>query len=99
MSKLCFKAWIKKEILNNGGIDNFIKCLSDGTIEYIGSDEIMNYILEDQDMLVYGRNVAKELLENNKNWYNLHTARFDNNYFIYKKIVILYTYQKQEGEI
>ena len=44
MSKLCFKAWIKKEILNNGGVDNFIKCLSDGTIEYIGSDEIMNYI-------------------------------------------------------
>ncbi|MCI7208384.1 MAG: hypothetical protein MSA15_20635 [Clostridium sp.] len=44
MSKLCFKAWIKKEILNNGGVDNFIKCLSDGTIEYIGSDEIMKYI-------------------------------------------------------
>lgn len=43
MSKLCFKAWIKKEILNNG-VDNFIKCLSDGTIEYIGSDEIMKYI-------------------------------------------------------
>ena len=44
MSKLCFKAWIKKEILNNGGADNFIKCLSDGTIEYIGSDEILKYI-------------------------------------------------------
>ena len=44
MSKLCFKAWIKKEILNNGGADNFVKCLSDGTIEYIGSDEIMKYI-------------------------------------------------------
>ena len=48
MSKLCFKAWIKKEILNNGGVDNFIKCLSDGTIEYIGADEIMKYI---NDML------------------------------------------------
>ena len=44
MSKLCFKAWIKKEILNNGGVDNFIKCLSDGTIEYIGADEILKYI-------------------------------------------------------
>lgn len=44
MSKLCFKAWIKKEILNSGGLDNFVRCLSDGTIEYIGSDEIMNYI-------------------------------------------------------
>lgn len=44
MSKLCFKAWIKKEILNNGGVDNFVKCLSDGTIEYIGSDEILKYI-------------------------------------------------------
>ena len=44
MSKLCFKAWIKKEILNNGGVDNFVKCLSDGTIEYIGADEILKYI-------------------------------------------------------
>ena len=44
MSKLCFKAWIKKEILNNGGVDNFVRCLSDGTIEYIGSDEILKYI-------------------------------------------------------
>ena len=44
MSKLCFKAWIKKEILNNGGADNFVKCSGNGTIEYIGSDEIMNYI-------------------------------------------------------
>lgn len=44
MSKLCFKAWMKKEILNNGGVDNFIKCSSDGTIEYIESEEILNYI-------------------------------------------------------
>ena len=44
MSKLCFKAWIKKEILNNGGADNFVKCLSDGIIEYVGSDEILKYI-------------------------------------------------------
>ena len=44
MSKLCFKAWIKKEILNNGGAENFIKCSGNGTIEYIGSDEIMKYI-------------------------------------------------------
>ena len=44
MSKLCFKAWIKKEILNNGEVDNFVKCLSDGTIEYIGADEILKYI-------------------------------------------------------
>ena len=44
ITDVCFKAWIKKEILNNGGVDNFIKCLSDGTIEYIGSDEIMKYI-------------------------------------------------------
>lgn len=44
MSKLCFKAWMKKEILNNGGIDNFVKCLSDGTIEYAGVDEILDYI-------------------------------------------------------
>ena len=44
MSKLCFKAWIKKETLNNGGVDNFVKCLSDGTIEYIGADEILEYI-------------------------------------------------------
>ena len=44
MSKLCFKAWIKKEILNNGGIDNFIRCLSDGNIEYVGYEEILEYI-------------------------------------------------------
>ena len=44
MSKLCFKAWIKKEILNNGGVDNFIWCLENGVIEYIGSDEILEYI-------------------------------------------------------
>lgn len=44
MSKLCFKAWIKKEILNNGGIDNFVKCSGDGTIEYVGADEILKYI-------------------------------------------------------
>ena len=43
MSKLCFKAWIKKEILNNG-VDNFIKCSGNGTIEYIGADEILKYI-------------------------------------------------------
>ena len=44
MSKLCFKAWIKKEVLNNGGVDNFIWCLDNGRIEYIGSDEILEYI-------------------------------------------------------
>ena len=44
MSNLFFKSWIKNEILNNVLVDNFVKCLSDGTIEYIGSDEIMNYI-------------------------------------------------------
>lgn len=44
MSKLSFIAWIKKEILNNGGVDNFVKCLSNGTIEYVGSDEILKYI-------------------------------------------------------
>ena len=44
MSKLCFKAWIKKEILNNGGADNFIKCSGNGIIEYVGSDEILKYI-------------------------------------------------------
>lgn len=44
MSKLCFKAWIKKEILNNGGIDNFVKCSGDGVIEYVGADEILKYI-------------------------------------------------------
>ena len=43
MNKLCFKAWIKKEILNNG-VDNFIKCSGNGIIEYVGSDEILNYI-------------------------------------------------------
>ena len=44
MSKLCFKAWIKKEILNNGGVDNFVWCLENGVIEYIGADEILEYI-------------------------------------------------------
>lgn len=44
MSKLCFKAWIKKEILNNGGIDNFVKCSGDGIIQYVGADEILKYI-------------------------------------------------------
>ena len=44
MSKLCFKAWIKKEILNNGGADNFVKCSGNGIIEYVGSDEILKYI-------------------------------------------------------
>ena len=44
MSKLCFKAWIKKEILNNGGVDNFVKCSGNGIIEYAGSDEILKYI-------------------------------------------------------
>ena len=44
MRKLCFKAWIKKEILNNGGVDNFVKCSGNGIIEYVGSDEILKYI-------------------------------------------------------
>ena len=44
MSKLCFKAWIKKEMAENGGINNFVKCLENGRIEYIGSDEILEYI-------------------------------------------------------
>lgn len=44
MSKLSFKAWIKKEILNNGGMDNFVKCSGDGIIQYVGADEIMKYI-------------------------------------------------------
>ena len=44
MSKLWFKAWIKKEILNNGGVDNFVKCSGNGIIEYVGSDEILKYI-------------------------------------------------------
>ena len=44
MSKLCFKAWIKKEILNNGGVDNFVKCFENGTIEYVGYEEILKYI-------------------------------------------------------
>ena len=44
MSKLSFKAWIKKEALNNGGADNFVWCLDNGIIEYVGSDEIMKYI-------------------------------------------------------
>ena len=44
MSKLCFKAWIKKEILNSGGVDNFVKCSGNGIIEYVESDEIMKYI-------------------------------------------------------
>ena len=44
MSKLCFKAWIKKEILNNAGVDNFVKCSGNGIIEYVGSDEILKYI-------------------------------------------------------
>ena len=44
MSKLCFKAWIKKEILNNGGVDNFVKCFENGTIEYVGYEEILKDI-------------------------------------------------------
>lgn len=44
MSKLCFKAWIKKEILSSGGIDNFVKCSGDGIIQYVGADEILKYI-------------------------------------------------------
>ena len=44
MSKLCFKAWIKKEILNNGGVDNFIWCLENGVVEDIGCGEILEYM-------------------------------------------------------
>ena len=44
MSKLSFKAWIKRDILNNGGVDNFVKCSGDGIIQYVGADEIMEYI-------------------------------------------------------
>ena len=44
MSKLSFKAWVKKEILNNGGVDNFVKCFENGTIEYVGYEEILKYI-------------------------------------------------------
>lgn len=44
MSKLSFIAWVKKEILNNGGIDNFVKCFDNGTIEYVGYEEILKYI-------------------------------------------------------
>ena len=49
MSKLCFKAWIKKEILNNG-VDNLL------------IKKYMGWRIKDNDMLgnIYYRSEAQE---------------------------------------
>lgn len=44
--KLKFLAWIKKEVLNSGGLDNFVICHSDGSLEYTGKEELENFISE-----------------------------------------------------
>lgn len=44
--KLKFLSWIRKEILNSGGLDNFVMCNSDGIVKYVGKDELEKFISE-----------------------------------------------------
>ena len=44
--KLKFLTWIKKEMAENGGLDNFVICHSDGSLEYTGEEELEKFISE-----------------------------------------------------
>lgn len=46
MGKIKFRAWIKKEMAGNGGLDNFVVCHSDGSLEYTGEEELEKFISE-----------------------------------------------------
>ena len=46
MGKIKFRAWIKKEMAGNGGLDNFVICHSDGSLEYTGEEELEKFISE-----------------------------------------------------
>ena len=44
--KLKFLTWIKKEMAENGGLDNVVICHSDGSLEYTGEEELEKFISE-----------------------------------------------------
>ena len=95
------KNGLKKEVIHDSNIryyDDGKLIDNDPTLVKIKENETSNktdlsdYAYENkngENKNYFPEKISKDtpiLLENNKNWYNLHTARFNNNYFIYKKI-------------